>query len=237
MRPPRGVLVVGAGVAGFTVLDELRRSGFDGAIALVGAERHLPYDRPPLSKQVLLGTWPHERAALTSAQAVHDLDIDLRLGVAARSLDVAGRTVTLEDGTVLGADEIVVATGSHAVVPGWASLGSRVLALRTLDDAQRLGTALRTSRRLAVVGSGFLGLEVAAAARSIGVADVVVVGPDEPMVAAVGEPVSARLRALHEEHGVVLEVGRPVLHAVGDADGVTVTSGERVVRADAALVA
>ena len=237
MRPPGRILVVGAGVAGFTVVDELRHAGYDGSITLVGAETHLPYDRPPLSKQVLLGTWSPERAALTTGQALTELDLDLRLGVAARALDVARRTVTLDDGVELTADEIVLATGSHAVVPSWATLGARVVALRTLGDAQHLGSVLRTSHRLAVVGTGFLGLEVAAAARSLGVADVVVSGPLEPMVTAVGETVSARLRDLHEEHGVVLDVGSTVVEAIGDDTGATVRFADRSARADAAVVA
>ncbi len=229
--------MVGAGAAGFTVVDELRRSGFGGAITLVGAETHLPYDRPPLSKQVLLGAWPPERAGLATAPALRDLDVDLRLGVAARALDVAARTVTLDDGSVLSADEIVVATDSHAVVPAWASLGPRVLTLRTLDDAQLLTRALRNSRRLAVVGTGFLGLEVAATARSVGVDDVTVIGPLAPMVTAVGATVSGRLQDLHEQHGVRLEVGHPVQGATADASGVTVRFGGRTLRADATVVA
>jgi NAD(P)H-nitrite reductase large subunit len=237
MRPPGRVLVVGAGVAGFTVVDELRHAGFDGSITLVGAETHLPYDRPPLSKQVLIGTWSYERAALATAQQIDELDLDLRLGVAARTLDIPDRAVTLEDGTELTADEIVVATGSHAVVPSWTTLGPRVVALRTLGDAQHLGTLLRTSHRLAVVGTGFLGLEVAAAARSLGVADVVVSGPLEPMVTAVGETVSARLRGLHEQNNVVLDVGGMVVEAVGDDTGATVRFADRTTRADAAVVA
>ncbi len=237
MKPPGRVLVVGAGVAGFTVVDELRHAGFDGSITLVGAETHLPYDRPPLSKQVLLGTWSHERAALATAQQLDELDLDLRLGVAARTLDIPRRTVTLEDGTQLAADEIVVATGSHAVVPSWTTLGARVVALRTLGDARHLGTLLRTSHRLAVVGTGFLGLEVAAAARVVGVGDVVVSGPLEPMVAAVGETVSARIRGLHEEHGVALDVGAQVVEVAGDETGATVRFADRSARADAAVVA
>ncbi len=135
------------------------------------------------------------------------------------------------------ADEIVIATGSRAVVPTWAALGPRVVALRTLDDAQRLGPLLRRSRRLAVVGTGFLGLEVAAVARSIGVDEVLVTGPLEPMVTAVGETVSARLRALHEEHGVIVGVGHEVVDATGDATGVTVGFADRTLRADTAVVA
>jgi NADPH-dependent 2,4-dienoyl-CoA reductase/sulfur reductase-like enzyme len=235
--PLRRVLVVGAGVAGFTVVDELRRTGFDGSITLVGKETHLPYDRPPLSKQVLLGTWTHDRATLTTAQALAELDLDLRLGTAARALDVARRSVTLEDGSELTADAVVIATGSHAVVPSWARLGSRVVALRTLDDALRLSTLLRSSARLAVVGTGFLGLEVAAAARSIGVADVAVAGPLEPMVTAVGATVSGRLRALHEAHGVVLDLGHEVVQVDGDLTGATVRFADRAARADAVVVA
>ena len=157
--------------------------------------------------------------------------------MAARTLDVPRRTVTLEDGTELAADEIVVATGSHAVVPSWTTLGARVVALRTLGDAQHLGTLLRTSHRLAVVGTGFLGLEVAAAARAVGVGDVVVSGPLEPMVAAVGETVSGRIRELHEEHGVALDVGAQVVEVAGDETGATVRFADRSARADAAVVA
>ena len=158
--------------------------------------------------------------------------------MAARTLDIPRRTVTLEDGTELTADEIVVATGSHAVVPSWTTLGPRVVALRTLGDAQHLGTLLRTSHRLAVVGTGFLGLEVAAAARSLGVADVVVSGPLEPMVdrgRRDGERPAARPARASTTWSSTSAA--PVVEAVGDDTGATVRFADRTTRSDAAVVA
>ena len=210
MKPPGRVLVVGAGVAGFTVADELRHAGFEGSITLVGAETHLPYDRPPLSKQVLLGTWSHERAALTTAQSPDGA----RPGPPARR-DRAHPRHPAPDGHPRGRHRARRrrdrrrhrqpcrrAVLDHPRTPA----SSRCAPSATRSTS---GPLLRTSHRLAVVGTGFLGLEVAAAARSLGVADVVVSGPLEPMVAAVGETVSARIREPARGARRRLDVGRP----------------------------
>lgn len=229
--------MVGAGAAGWTVASELRRHGYDRRLTLIGAEVHPPYDRPPLSKQVLWGTWDATRVGLTQADELEALGADVRLGSAAVSYDPGRRLVTLSDGSELVADEVVAATGcTPRLLADTAGLAG-VLVLRTLDDALRLQSALEATERLIVVGAGFLGLEVAAAARGMGVA-VEVVSDLAPMIRPLGEVFSARLARLHEANGVNLHIGRGV-------DGWTVTdnrvtgvrTGDRTLPADLVLAA
>lgn len=211
MRVPGHVLVVGAGIAGFTVVDELRRQGFPGILTLVGEEEEDPYDRPALSKQVLSRAWAPARSTIATRQTLEGLGVDLILGAPAVSLDIGRRSVTMGDGREICADEIVIATGSHAVVPPWAPLGPRVQVLRTLHDSLSLSQTLGKCRQLAIIGSGVLGLEVAATAKTLGVSDVTVLGTSEPMQHVLGQAVSARLRAAHEEQGVRFELGEKVI--------------------------
>src|SRR5262245_44922062 len=163
------VVVAGASAAGLATVEALRAKGFDGRVTLVGREWHLPYDRPPLSKQVLSGAWDPERVLLRRC-----LDADVLLGRTAVGLDVGARTVLLNDDRPLGYDTLVIATGVLARrLPGDDLTG--VHTVRTLDDALSLNLALRGSPRVAVVGAGFLGCEVAAVARGMGL-EVTLVG-------------------------------------------------------------
>ncbi len=151
MTPPNGlaedstVVVVGASLAGWRAVETLRGEGYGGSISLVGEERHLPYDRPPLSKQVLAGTWPPEKAVLADKRRSSELRVQEVLGRRAVQLDVAAKTVELDDGTVLGADGIVIATGAFPRrLPGTEELGQRdgLFTLRTLDDSLALRSAV-----------------------------------------------------------------------------------------------
>jgi NADPH-dependent 2,4-dienoyl-CoA reductase/sulfur reductase-like enzyme len=155
----RDVLIVGASAAGLATAEALRNKGYDGRLTLVGDEAHLPYDRPPLSKQVLSGAWQPERVRLRDDQAIDKLDAELRLGRRAVGLDTAGRKVLLDGGDRVAFDALVIATGvTPRRLPGDDLEGVHVL--RTLDDALALRADLLDGAKAVVVGAGFLGAEV-----------------------------------------------------------------------------
>lgn len=232
------VVVIGASVAGVTAAETLRQRGFQGSITLIGDETHLPYDRPPLSKQVLAGTWDAGRIALRDHAAFERLRVNLRLGSRARALDTEKRIVTLDDGGSVPYDRLIVATG---VIPRRLAAGhdlDGVHVLRTVDDALAIRKRLHPGRRLVVVGAGFLGCEVAASARKAGL-EVSIVDPGPaPMIRQVGELVGGRVAALHREHGVEVRCGVAVRRLMGDraVTGVELVTGE-ILDADLVLVA
>jgi len=238
MTHPGRVVVVGASAAGLRVAQELRRNDFRGGLVLVGSEVHLPYDRPPLSKQVLTGAWDADRVALTSPQQLAGLDIDVRLDRPAAALDAGSRRVKFHDGSDVPADAVVIATGCAARrLPAGSGLAG-VHSLRTVDDSQRLRAELIQGRRLVVVGAGFLGMEIAAVARGAGL-DVTVVSSGGPLEHAVGLAVSGALADLHRERGVRLLLGLSVdrlVDACGRVQGVLLSDGTEV-SADLVVVA
>ena len=209
------VTVVGASLAGLSTVRALRSRGFDGRIVVVGAERHAPYDRPPLSKAFLAGTAAESDLALLD-QDDEGLDVEWRLGVPAVGLDAAARLVTLADDSVVGADAVVLATGSRArELPGARELAG-VHVLRTLDDAVALRDDLAAGGRLVVVGGGFIGAEVASTARSLGLAVTVVEAMPTPLAGPLGTEMGAVCGALHADHGVRLLTGVGVAGLVGE---------------------
>lgn len=225
----RRIVVVGASAAGLVAVETLRREGYDGTITLVGDEPHTPYDRPPLSKQILAGQWEPDRVALRTPAELGPLDLDLRLGVAATGLDLAARRVLLADGEQVAYDGLIVATGVRTRrLPGQ---GAHVL--RTLDDALALRERLGPGRRLAVVGAGFLGAEAAAVARGRGCEVTLLEPAPVPLAHAVGEQVGRVLSGAHVEHGVELRTGVTVTeataHEVRLADGTLVEADEVLV--------
>jgi 3-phenylpropionate/trans-cinnamate dioxygenase ferredoxin reductase component len=228
---PRDVLVVGAGAAGVTTAESLREGGFDGRIRLVGAESHLPYDRPPLSKQILLGTADPGRLVLRDAAGFAELDVELRLGRTATGLDLAGRQVFLDDGAVLDFGALVVATGVRPRRLPSARADADVRYLRTLDDARSLRESLVGAETVVVVGAGFLGVEVASAARGLGAAVTVVEPMAEPMQRQFGPVLGAMVRRAHEAEGTGFRLGVGVLDVRARADGrsvVDLTDGTAV---------
>jgi NADPH-dependent 2,4-dienoyl-CoA reductase/sulfur reductase-like enzyme len=232
------VVVVGASAAGLAAAESLRRLGFSGELTVVGDEVHLPYDRPPLSKQVLKGEWPDDRVTLRRPEGLEKLGASWRLGVAATGLDVARRTVTLSDGTAIDFDGLVIATGVSARhLPADTDL-ARVHILRTLDDAVALRTDLQSAGRLAVVGAGFLGSEVAAVACELGLAVTLIDPLSSPMHRQLGPQAGALVAALHKSRGVDLRLGVGVRRLTGLAGAVTgldLTDGTHV-EADVVVV-
>ncbi|MFF5360351.1 NAD(P)/FAD-dependent oxidoreductase [Streptomyces scabiei] len=223
------IVVVGASAAGLAAAETLRREGYDGTLTLVGDEPHAPYDRPPLSKQLLGARWESDRLALRTPAHLDGLGLDLRLGTAATGLDLDRRRVRLADGDALPYDALVIATGVRPRrLPGE---GAHVL--RTLDDALTLRERLTPVTRLVVVGAGFLGAEAAAVARRLGVEVTLLEPAPVPLAHAVGAEVGAVLARAHLEHGVDLRTGVPVTEVTEDgvrlADGTTVEADEVLV--------
>jgi NADPH-dependent 2,4-dienoyl-CoA reductase/sulfur reductase-like enzyme len=207
--------VVGAALAGLRAAETLRQEGFDGTLTVIGAEPHLPYDRPPLSKQLLTGEWDAERTMLRPSGFYAELQLDLMLGTEAVALDTAARTISLAGGGHVPYDGLVVATGSRSHMPdGWQREG--VCELRTLDDAIALRGRLAAKPRLVVVGAGFVGCEVAAAARYSGVDVTVIEMMPAPLHGVLGPQLGSALARMHQEQGVSFRFGVGVAALEGD---------------------
>ncbi|MFE3458274.1 NAD(P)/FAD-dependent oxidoreductase [Nocardiopsis aegyptia] len=237
--PPSGVTIVGASAAGLSTAEALRRRGYEGRLRLLDAEDRFPYDRPPLSKQVLSGAWEASRARLRGPDQLAALNAELLLGERAVSLDSRTRTVTTGTGRVLEDDVLVLATGLTPVtLPGQDGLaGAHVL--RGLDHALALRRDLASAGRVVVVGEGVLGAEIAATARGLGL-DVTLVGLGRTLLAdQLGDTVGRVLTTLHAERGVRLRLGSAVESLVGDSGrvrGVRLADGE-VLPADVVVTA
>jgi NADPH-dependent 2,4-dienoyl-CoA reductase/sulfur reductase-like enzyme len=231
------IVVVGASLAGLRAAEALRRGGFTGTLVLVGAEEHLPYDRPPLSKQVLAGNWDADRVWLRKPDDYEPLGLDLRLGQRATDLDVDGREVVLHGGERLPYDAAIIATGAAPRrLPGTPQLDG-VVELRTLDDALALRAAFEQQPRVVVVGAGFIGAEVAATARQRGLDVTVLEALPVPLSRGLGDRMGMACAALHLDHGVDLRCGVGVAGFEGEerVSGVRLTDGS-VVPADVVVV-
>lgn len=219
----RDVLIVGASLAGLRAAEALRTGGYEGAITVVGAEPHLPYDRPPLSKRLLAGEWQPERVTLRKPDEMGSIDVTWRLGVPAAGLDVARRQVLLADGDLVGFDGLVVATGSSVRrLPGQDE-HPHVTVLRTLDDSLDLRDRIAGGgNRVVVIGAGFIGLEVAATARELGNDVLVLEGAPAPLVRALGAEMGAAVAGCHADHGVEIRCDVTV---EGFAEGAVLIDG------------
>jgi 3-phenylpropionate/trans-cinnamate dioxygenase ferredoxin reductase subunit len=214
------IVIVGAGQAAAQAVDALRRRGHAGPITLVGDEPGLPYQRPPLSKKYLSGAQGSERMPIRHQGFYQDHRVELRLGRRALRVDRAARSVALDDGSTLAYGLLLLATGSrprHIVAPGADLAGIHYL--RTMADADALRDAARPGRRAVIVGGGYIGLEVAATCRELGVEVTVLEMADRVMNRVVCEPVSAYFHAEHLRHGVDIRLGARVLGFAGDAAG------------------
>lgn len=231
-----GVVVVGGSIGGVRTTQQLRKLGYAGTITLVEGEPHLPYDKPPLSKAVLDGGQDGQ-PTLLSQEAAADLRVELRLGTKAVSLDPARRAVLLRDGSSLEYDDaVVVATGARARRSPWSGK-ERVHELRTWDDAVALRDAISAAERIVIVGAGFIGAEVASAARKLGRAVEIIDIAEVPMARHFGAEVGSLFVDLHTANGVVPHFGATVTDLTCSPSGVTVVLGNGTrIDADLALV-
>jgi len=229
------IVIAGAGLAGLRTAERLRHLGHADPITLVGAEEHLPYDRPPLSKTVL-ADHTAQRPPLREGDYA-DLDLDLRLGVRAEGVDVGGARLLLGDDSV-GYDRLVIATGVRPRLPALFASWEGVHALRDWEDCVALRAELAGARELVVVGAGVLGCEVAATARGLGVNVTVVERLDQPLAPVLGTVLGAHVAGLHRAAGVRLMCGVEVTALKGDGRvaGVELADGT-VLPADVVVVA
>jgi NADPH-dependent 2,4-dienoyl-CoA reductase/sulfur reductase-like enzyme len=232
----RTIAVVGASLAGLRAAETLRREGFDGRLILVGAEAHPPYDRPPLSKEVLRGEWQPERIRLRP-KGLDDLVLDLRLGTRARSLDLRERRLSLDRGDPVEFDGLVIATGALPRTLARAERLENVFVLRSLDDALALRRALERGPRVAVVGAGFIGAEVAASCRARGLEVTVIEPLPVPLERGLGSEMGKEVARLHREQGVDLRCGVGVASLSGErALGALKLEDGTQVEADVAVI-
>jgi NADPH-dependent 2,4-dienoyl-CoA reductase/sulfur reductase-like enzyme len=233
-------VIVGAGLAGASAAETLRSEGFDGSIDLIGAESHRPYIRPPLSKEYLSGKDELEKAFVHPEDWYATNNVNLRTGTTASSVDKVAHTVTLSDGESIHYDKLLLTTGSsprRLPLPGTDLDG--VYYLRTLDDSKALHSILEAGgKRLVLIGSGWIGMEVAATAKTLG-NDVTILERDPiPLAVALGDDLGQMFADVHEKQGVILRMSLTVASIVGAegrVTGVRIDGGE-VVPADLVLV-
>jgi 3-phenylpropionate/trans-cinnamate dioxygenase ferredoxin reductase component len=226
--PEKGVVIVGGGLAAARTAEQLRRAGYVSRLTIVSDEVHLPYDRPPLSKEVLRGEM--DDVTLKPREFYDEHNITLRLGSAATSLDATAHTVTLDDGTNIGYDELVIATGLvPRRIPAFPSLdGIRVL--RSFDESLALRKHASAARHAVVVGAGFIGCEVAASLRGLGVEVVLVEPQPAPLAAVLGPQIGGLVARLHRAEGVDVRTEVGVADVRGDkrVDTVVLSDGTEV---------
>ncbi|WP_396899112.1 NAD(P)/FAD-dependent oxidoreductase [Mycolicibacterium sp.] len=234
----RTFVTVGAGQTAAVAARTLRRRGFDGRIVLIGDEPHAPYQRPPLSKEFLSGADTSDSLEILPPQWRADNDIELLTGTEVVRVDTAAGRVELARGPAIDADAVLFATGGQPrrlSVPG--PRPDLVHYLRTVDDARRLQAALVPGRRIAIIGAGFIGLEIAATASTLGVDVTVLEVAAVPLAGVVGPRVGAEIARVHRDHGVSVRAGVAVDALHTTADGVVVTCADGTsVAADAVVV-
>ncbi len=232
-----GIVIAGGGLAAQRCAEALRRNGYEGAVRMLCAESHRPYDRPPLSKDLLTGEHPADELPYRPAAWYEEHGIDLLLGVGASGLSPAERCVLLSNGATLRYEKLLIATGSHPrtlpLLDGYAN----VSALRTLDDSQQLREVLRARPRLAVLGAGFIGQEVAATARKLGAEVTMIEAASCPLLGVLGPRLGDWFALLHRQEGVDVITGSTVerVDANGDVQALSLSNGG-VVRADHVVV-
>ncbi|TWH03652.1 NAD(P)H-nitrite reductase [Nocardioides sp. J9] len=233
-QDPRRLVVVGASLAGLRAVEAARKTGFDGEIVLIGAEQHLPYDRPPLSKAFLGaagadGVLPDIPWFRTEETMRDELGVDVRLGSPATALDTVNRTVSVGEEKI-SYDALVIATGAHArTIPGTEGLRG-VHPLRTLDDSLAIREHLEAGARVVVIGAGFIGSELASTARKRGLEATIIEALPTPLVRATGTEMGQAIASLHDLNGTTLRCGVGVAAIEGDG------KVERVVLADGSTI-
>jgi NADPH-dependent 2,4-dienoyl-CoA reductase/sulfur reductase-like enzyme len=222
------IVIIGASLAGVRAAETLRTNGFAGALTIIGAETHMPYDRPPLSKNYLAGDWDADRIALRKPDDLSALNINWMLGTSATSLHTDSSVVTLADGSQVSYDGLIIATGGLVRrLPNQPDIAG-VHVLRTLDDASALRDELAEGVRVVVIGAGFIGLEVAATATKRGARVTVLEGLEAPLIRALGAETGTAIGAVHARNGVDIRCGVQVASINGDqrVTGVTLTNGD-----------
>jgi 3-phenylpropionate/trans-cinnamate dioxygenase ferredoxin reductase subunit len=231
-------LIAGASLAGAKAAQTLREEGFDGRVLLIGEENERPYERPPLSKDYLLGKAERDIIFVHPRKWYDENEVELRLGVVVTGADPAAHEVTLADGTRVGYSKLLLATGSsprRLSVPG-AELDG-VLYLRRVEDSERIKATFQAVSRVAVIGAGWIGLETAAAARAAGVEVTMLEMADLPLLRVLGREAAEVFAGLHRDHGVDFRGGVRITEITGSgrADGVRLADGGHVA-ADAVIV-
>jgi NADPH-dependent 2,4-dienoyl-CoA reductase/sulfur reductase-like enzyme len=237
MADPRRIVVIGGGLAGAKAVEALRTKGYDGSLTLISDEPDLPYERPPLSKDYLQGKAEFEKAVVHPAEWYKKNDVDLRRSVAAMSIDRERHQVELADGTVLAYDKLLLATGA---IPRKLSLDGAGSAhyLRSHHDSDVLKSLFGEGKRIVVIGAGWIGLEVAAAARNAGSDVTIVEMADLPLIGVLGPEMGEVFAALHRDHGVDLRLGAQLDEITVNDDGVAtgvVVDGDTI-EADSVIV-
>jgi apoptosis-inducing factor 3 len=229
-KPPASVVIIGGGAAGLGAAEMLRREGYDGTLTMISADDWPPYDRPNLSKDFLTGNAPVDWMRLRVPDYYREQKIDLLLNARVSALDIPAKQVHLENGATYAFEALLIATGSEPVqlqIEG--ATNSHLHYLRTFADARAIVAKAASARRVAVVGASFIGLEVAASLRSLGIAIDVIAPGTQPMERVLGPEVGLMVRELHESHGVVFHMGE----TVRKIDGPTLTlTGGGIIEAD-----
>jgi 3-phenylpropionate/trans-cinnamate dioxygenase ferredoxin reductase subunit len=238
MKPESTLLVVGGGLAGARAAEAARTSGFQGRVVIAGEERFSPYERPPLSKAVLRGEADIKSTSLHDMAFYSDQGIELLTGTRAVEIDVKSRSVNFSDAPAIGFETLVITTGSaprRLDIPGADLTG--VYYLRTADDATILHDAIKNASRVAIIGAGWIGSEVAASARSMGV-DVLLIGSDPfPLHNVLGAKVAVVFQQLQIDHDVELRLGVQVVELRGNGSvNQVVLSDGRIEDADVVVV-
>ena len=235
------VVIVGGGLAAAKTAEALRAEGYAGSIVLFAAERHIPYDRPPLSKAFLKGEQSAEDGDVLPESWYAEHDVDLHIGTAVTSIDADAHEVLATDGSRTAYDKLVLATGAsprRSDLPG-ADLGG-VLYLRTVEDSEKLREAFQKDAKIVIVGGGWIGLETASAAREAGADVTVLEMAEQPLMAVLGPALGRSFADLHREHGVDLRTGVTIAAIEPAADshkvGAVVLGDGTSVPADAVLV-
>jgi 3-phenylpropionate/trans-cinnamate dioxygenase ferredoxin reductase subunit len=211
-----GVVIVGGGLAAARCAETLRRIGYERRVRMLCAEPHLPYDRPPLSKELLDPAGEPETPSFRAGDWYSERAIEVLSATPAVALDLAARRVTTAGGESIGYDELVIATGSRPRTLPLFNGFENVSTLRTLEDAERIRGLFAERRRLAIIGAGFIGQEVAAAARGAGAEVTVVELADAPLIGTLGAEIAGWFTAIHRAAGVELRLGSQVAELAGE---------------------
>ncbi|GAB3807616.1 FAD-dependent oxidoreductase [Humibacter antri] len=239
MSTPEHVVIVGGGLAGAKTAEALDNLGFQGTVTLIGEETHLPYERPPLSKDYLAGKTSLDDALVNAKDWYESAGITLKLGTRVSGIAPGSHNVQLADGSLVHYDKLVLATGSlarHLPIPGADASG--VHYLRTVEESDAIRATFGPGKKLAIIGAGWIGLEVAAAARAAGTAVTVIEAAELPLLAVLGPQLAEVFAVLHRQNGVELKFSAKISAIVTDngrAAGVRLEDGETI-SADAVVI-